>query len=139
MRRTGMAMLAAVLLAAPAMADHPAIGYWFVEVASLTNAVTGAGSLSKVDQSTLDEKAECRGYFTVNCNVSMHARTVQVRIKAEEEGGCLTYTMSLSWPHVKRSPVITHGQIMLRDAFAAKHGWEKDKHVLVVKRLNLKN
>jgi len=137
MTRIAVAIFTAMFLAVPAMADHPAIGYWFVEVASLTNEINRVGDLAKVDQSTLDEKAECHGYFTGSCNLWLHVRTVQVRIKAEEEGGHLTYSMSLSWPPVKRSPVETHGQIMLSNAFAAKNGWQQEKYVLVIKRLNL--
>ena len=137
MTRIAVAILTAMLFSIPAMADHPAIGYWFVEVASLTNEINRAGNLAKVDQSTLDEKAECHGYFTGDCSVWIHARTVQVRIKAEEKGGSLTYSMSLSWPPVKRPPVETHGQIILSDMSAAKDGWEQEKYVLVFKKLNL--
>lgn len=85
----------------------------------------------------MDEKAECHGYFTVNCDVWLHARTVQTRIKAEEESGSLSYSMSLSWPHVKRPPIETHGQMLISDVFATKEGWQQDKYVLVIKRLNL--
>jgi hypothetical protein len=127
-----------MLVAVPAMADHPAVGYWFVEVASLTKEVNRVGGLAKIAPSTLDAKAECHGHFKGNCDMWIHARTVQIRMKGEDDGRTLKYSLSMSWPPVKRGPVESHGQIVVTDVLAAKDGWQKDKYVLLLRRLNLK-
>jgi hypothetical protein len=137
MLRTVMAALT-MLVAVPAKADHPAVGYWFIEVASLTNEVNRVGGLAKIAPSTLEKKAECHGNFKGTCDMWIHARTVQVRMKAEDDGRAVKYAFSMSWPPAKRGPVESHGQIVVTDVLAAKDGWQKDKYVLLLRRLNLK-
>lgn len=127
-----------MLFVVPAMADSPAVGYWFIESGNLTNAVNRVGNLANVDQATLDELAEYHGHFKGTCNIWLHARTVQFRLKATDDGKTIDYSMSLSWPQVKRQPQSSEGRLDVGGNIVAKDGWEKDKFVLVLKRLNLK-
>ena len=138
MIKTALATLMAILFAMPAMADHPAVGYWFVEVSRLTNEAKRAGGLAKIDQSKLDEMALCHGHFNGTCDLWIHARTVQVRIKAEDDGITIDYSIVLSWPQVKEQPKESQGRLDVGNDMVAKDGWEKEKFVLVLKRLNLK-
>jgi hypothetical protein len=131
-------MVIAMLLCVPAMADSPAVGYWLVERSSLTNAVNLAGGLARVEESVLDEMADCHGHFNGSCDLWLHARTVQFRLKATDDGKRVDYSISLSRPQVKEPPRSSTGRIDVGQEFVAKDGWEKDPVVLVLKRLNLK-
>ena len=117
-----------------ASADHPAVGYWFVEVSRLTNEVNRAGRLAKVDPSLLDQMAECHGYFAGACDLWIHARTVQVGIKAADDGKTIDYSFSLSRSQLERQPVESHGKLLVRDDCTAKEGWTSEKWVLVLKK-----
>lgn len=138
MKRTTVTILLAMLLSVPAMADSPAVGYWLVERASLTNAVSRAGGLAKVEEAELDKMADCHGYFKGACDLWLQARTVQFRLKATDDGQVIDYSMVLSRPQVKAPPRASQGRVAVGQVFAAKDGWEKESVVLVLKRLNLK-
>ena len=139
MKSLCMLLVTSLFLALPAMADHPAVGYWLIESAKLTNAVNSAGSLDKVKESDLDDMAECRGTFKGNCDVWLLARTaIQFRLKADDDGKSISYSVKVSYPMVKVSPKDSEGKLEVGSVPSAKEGWEKDKYVLVMQRLNLK-
>ncbi len=138
MKRMTVTMLIAMLLCGWAMADSPAVGYWLVERSNLTNAVNQAGGLAKVEESVLDELADCHGRFNGTCDLWLHARAVQFRLKATDDGKMIEYSIDLSWPQVKVQPRQSEGQVEVGTVFVAKEGWAKESVVLVMRRLNLK-
>jgi hypothetical protein len=138
MKRILFTMFTILLLAVSLMADTPAVGYWLVERSSLTNAVSSAGGLEKVQESVLDQLADCHGRFTGNCDLWLHAGTVQFRLKATDDGKAIDYTLRLSRPQVKVQPKASEGRLDVEKVFTAKDGWEKESVVLVMKRQNLK-
>lgn len=137
MKRMTLTILIAMLLCGPAMADSPAVGYWLVERSSLTNAVNEAGGLAKVSEAVLDEMAECHGHFNGTCDLRLHARSLQFKIKATDDGKTVDYSIALSGPGVNLQRRAS-GRIEVAQAFVAKNGWEKESVVLILKRLNLK-
>jgi len=136
-------LAAAVLwgVSAPAMADHPALGYWLVSIEQLTKEIDRAGELSKVDVGTLEKMAECHGYFSFKgvCHLRMNAKTVQIGIDAEDDGKAVKYSFQLRRSSSLNQSAGSQGELIVQNDLAVKDGWQQDSYVLVLKRLNLKH
>ena len=138
MNRTALTTLICMLLCGSAMADSPAVGFWLVERSSLTNAMNRTGGLAKLEEAVLDDISDCHGQFKGTCDLWLHAGTIQLRLKATDDGKIVDYSIDLSWPQVKVQPRESAGRVEVGPVFVAKEGWEKESVVLVLKRLNLK-
>lgn len=138
MKNASLMTLLALLLFTPAMADHPAVGFWLVERGKLTEAVNKAGGLAKVSETDLDDIVWCHGRFKGDCDLWLEENTTRFHLKAIDDGKTIDYSIELYWTHVKVPPRAAEGKMAVTGTLVAMDGWEKVSTVLLMKRLNLK-